>query len=146
MLDAGLDLGAVGAVVSGSGPGAGPRLLALAGAVVLVLGAVVVRSRLDDGDGGAGSRSAGDLVVVCPPDLGDVCEATLGDYEVRVEEPVATRDALHHDLGPIPAKVNELAGKHGIAPATVAKHIVLLAVHAPGCPDWNRAIGEVGRP
>jgi hypothetical protein len=76
------------------GRSGGPRLLALAGAALLVVGALVVRGRLDD-DGGGGARATGDLVVVCPPDLGDLCETVLGDdYQVEVEDPVVTRDAL----------------------------------------------------
>jgi hypothetical protein len=132
-------------VVSGGRSG-GPRLLALVGAVVLVLGAVVVRSRLD-GDGG-GSRAAEDLVLVCPPDLGDLCEATLGDdYQVRVEDPITTRDALieaptadgvEGDLWLIPAPWAEAVGPQrerdrvpvltGEPTAPLARSPVLLAV------------------
>ena len=135
-------------VVSGDRPAAGPRLLALGVAVVLVLGAVVLRSRLDGDDGDTGSRGPGDLVVVCPPDLDDLCDATLSDdYEVRVEDPIATRDRLieapsadgvEGDLWLIPAPWAEAVGAQrerdrvpvltGEPTAPLARSPVLLAV------------------
>lgn len=134
-------------VVSGNRP-AGPRLLALAGAVVLVLGAVVVRGRLDSDDGDTSTRGPDDLVVVCPPDLADLCELTLGeDYQIRIEEPVATRDALieaptadgiEGDLWLVPATWAEAVSAQrerdrvpvltGQATSPVARSPVLLAV------------------
>lgn len=135
-------------VVSGDRPGS-PRLLALAGAVLLVLAAVVVRGRLDSGgDGGSGARASGDLVVICPRDLGDMCEAALGDdYQVRVEDPVTTRDALieapaadavEGDLWVIPAPWAEAVGAQrerdrvpvltGEPTTPIARSPVLLAV------------------
>ena len=134
-------------VVSGTRP-AGPRVLALIIAVVLVLGAVVLRSRLDGDDADTGTRGPGDLVVVCPPDLGALCQATLGDdYQVRVEDPVATRDglieaptadAVEGDLWLVPAPWAEAVGAQrerdrvpvltGEPTAPLARSPVLLAV------------------
>jgi hypothetical protein len=125
----------------------GPRLAALAIAVLLVLVAVVVRGRLDSGDAGSGG-SGSDLVVVCPRDLGDLCEATLGTrYQVRVEDPVTTRDALIEaptadevvgDLWLVPAPWAEAVGAQrerdrvpvatGEPTAPLARSPVLLAV------------------
>jgi hypothetical protein len=126
----------------------GPRLAALAIAVVLVLVAVVVRGRLDGDDTGSGGGSNGDLVLVCPTDLGDLCEATLGTrYQVRVEDPVTTRDALIEaptadavvgDLWLVPAPWAEAVGAQrerdrvpvatGEATAPLGRSPVLLAV------------------
>jgi hypothetical protein len=132
-------------IVSGTKPG-GRRLLALAGAVVLVVVALVVRGQLDSsGDGGSAD---GDLVLVCPRDLGDLCEATLGDkYQVRVEDPLTTRDALieapsagavEGDLWLIPASWSEAVGAQrerdrvpvltGEPVGPIARSPVLLAV------------------
>ena len=57
----------------------------------------------------------------------------------------AALQAMQRDLSPMAAQVNELAGKYGVAPSTVAKHVLLLAVHAPGVPEWNRRLAEHGR-
>lgn len=50
-------------------------------------------------------------------------------------------DALHADLGPVAAKVNELAGKHGVSASTIVRHILLLPVVIPALPEWNRRVG-----
>lgn len=64
--------------------------MALAGAVALVLVAVVVRDRLVGDEGGSG----GDGTVVCPTELADVCEQAAGDLDVRVEDTIETADRL----------------------------------------------------
>jgi hypothetical protein len=132
--------------ITGNGLSRGPRLLALAGAVALVLGAVAIRGKLDGGDGGENGQSG--LTVVCPPDIGDLCEATLGDsYEVRVEDPLTTRDdlieaptpeAVAGELWLVPAPWAEAVGAQrerdrapvvtGPPTAPVARSPVLLAV------------------
>jgi hypothetical protein len=66
------------------------RVVALVGAVALVLVAVVVRDRLVGDEGGSG----GDGTVVCPTELADVCEQAAGDLDVRVEDAIETADSL----------------------------------------------------
>lgn len=50
--------------------------------------------------------------------------------------------SLQSDVRPIAAQINELAGKYGIAPSTVAKHALLLPVPVPGLRDWNERIAS----
>lgn len=52
------------------------------------------------------------------------------------------RDAIQRDALAVAAKINELAGKHGVAPSTIAKHALLLPVPLPGETAWNARIGE----
>lgn len=54
----------------------------------------------------------------------------------------ASVDAMHRDLEPLAAQVNVLAGKHGVTPSTIAKHILLVPVNTPGAPEWNRRLAE----
>lgn len=66
------------------------RLLALLGAVAIVLVAIVVRSAMDE-DGGAGSTGGGGddaLVIVCARDLAAICDALTG--ATVIEEDAAT--------------------------------------------------------
>lgn len=49
-------------------------------------------------------------------------------------------DALHADLAPVAARLNELAGKHGVKPRTIARHLKLLPVPVPGLHAWNERI------
>jgi hypothetical protein len=60
------------------------RILAVVGAVALIVAAVVVRSLLagDGGDGGGADGSAGRPVVACTPDLRAVCDALVADGAV----------------------------------------------------------------
>lgn len=72
------------------------RVLAVLGAVAIVLAAIAVRAALD-GDGGEGRTGDGDrdgsieLVVICAEDLADACEAL--DGVTVVEEEAATTAA-----------------------------------------------------
>jgi hypothetical protein len=64
---------------------------ALVVAAALVVGAVVLRGRIDDdGAGGAGGRPT----VACPPELADACATLDDDFDVRVEEAGETADRL----------------------------------------------------
>jgi hypothetical protein len=65
------------------------RLLAIAGAVVLVAVAVVLRTTvLDDGDGTSGSGGGGGAPrVACTPDLADVC-AALAEIGAIAPDPI----------------------------------------------------------
>jgi len=52
------------------------------------------------------------------------------------------RDAIQRDALAVAARINELAGKHGVAPSTIAKHALLLPVSLPEQPTWNaRVVG-----
>jgi len=50
---------------------------------------------------------------------------------------------MHADLRPVAASINELAGKHGVAPSTIAKHALLLPVPLPGLSDWNARVASL---
>jgi hypothetical protein len=69
------------------------RLLALLGAIAIVVAAVLVRSAIDDGDGSRSDRSPSDghLVVVCARDLAAACDG-LTDVTV-IDEDAATTAA-----------------------------------------------------
>lgn len=70
------------------------RVLAVLGAVAIVLAAIAVRAAIDDGDDRArdGDRGAdGALVVICAEDLADACAAL--DRVTVVEEEAATTAA-----------------------------------------------------
>jgi len=68
------------------------RLLALLAAVAMVVVAVAVRSRIDNGDGGGTSTP---LRLVCATELGDVCDAIQNTNVTVVVEPAAvTADRL----------------------------------------------------
>lgn len=68
--------------------------LAVLGALALVAVGLVVRSRLGDDDGSGGS-DGGDVALICPEELADVCEQAAGDeMEVRTEAPDDTATAL----------------------------------------------------
>lgn len=64
-------------------------LAAVAGAALLIVAAVVVRGALDE-DSSGGGAGAGDISVVCPPELADACGMLEADTRV---EPVATTAA-----------------------------------------------------
>lgn len=71
------------------------RVLALVGAVAMVAGALVVRSRIDDGgdDGGGGG---GQVTIACVRELRPACEAIAADadVEVRIEDYATTAEGL----------------------------------------------------
>lgn len=60
------------------------RVAALAGAVALVAVALVVRNRIDGGDGGSGETAS---PILCPPELVEACQRAVGGEAalVRVE-------------------------------------------------------------
>lgn len=66
---------------------------ALIAAVALVAGAVVIRARIDEGDG-AGGDAGGRPTVACPPELERACATLEDDFTVRVEEADETADRL----------------------------------------------------
>lgn len=49
-------------------------------------------------------------------------------------------DALHDDLRPVAARLNELAGKHGVSAVTIKRHLSLLPVPLRDLPSWNDRI------
>ncbi len=74
------------------------RLLALIAAVAMVLGSLAVRSHLDESSGGGGgTRSGGELRLVCSTELSQVCEALAEDLTVSVEPAGVTADRLSKD-------------------------------------------------
>jgi len=68
----------------------------LIAAVVMVLGAIAVRSRLDHGSGGGGGegKGSGELRLVCSTELAGVCEALKEKVTVSVEPAAVTADRL----------------------------------------------------
>jgi hypothetical protein len=67
------------------------RLLALLAAVAMVAGAIAIRSRSHDDNGGGGR-----LHLVCASELETVCDALdHGDVDVTIEPAAATADRLH---------------------------------------------------
>jgi hypothetical protein len=70
------------------------RLLALLAAVAMVTGAIAVRNRVGDDNGGGGG--SGSLHLVCASELATVCDALdHGDVEVTIEPAAVTADRLH---------------------------------------------------
>lgn len=73
------------------------RLLALLGAVAIVVAAVIVRGLIDDGDaadaGNPGGRGDAELVVVCASELVEHCRA-IGEVTVIEEDAAETAAAL----------------------------------------------------
>jgi Bacterial extracellular solute-binding protein len=70
------------------------RVLALIAAVAMVVGSVVLRSRLDEGGDGGGADAGGDLRLVCATELAQVCEALRERATVSVEPAGVTADRL----------------------------------------------------
>ncbi|MDQ3680582.1 MAG: hypothetical protein M3378_08595, partial [Actinomycetota bacterium] len=70
------------------------RVLALVAAVIMVVGSLVVRSRLDEGQGGGDGDGGGDMRLVCSTELAAVCEALEGRAKVSVEPAGVTADRL----------------------------------------------------
>lgn len=70
------------------------RVLAVIGAVVLVLVAVVVRSAIDDGGGSGGGPARNDeVVLVCVPELTAACDAVPG-ATVVLEDSAVTAESI----------------------------------------------------
>jgi hypothetical protein len=112
------------------------RLLALAAAIVMIGGAVLVRAQLDDEDGsGPDDRPSGDeeAVLACDPSLAEACARLsdeVDDLEIVVESAAETRarleaaDARPDDVGisgwltldPFPTIVAEQRERAGVPP------------------------------
>jgi hypothetical protein len=67
------------------------QLLAGVGAVLLVVGAVLLRGQLDGDDAGGDGGSSS---VVCPPDIADQCQTLADDHTVEIEPAAETADLL----------------------------------------------------
>ncbi len=83
------------------------RLIAVVVAVVMIVGAVLLRDRIDGDDGSGGSGGGDDgLQLVCDTSLADVCEqlaAGRDDLRVEVRESGATSDGLSTEEGQLDA-------------------------------------------
>jgi len=142
------------------------RVLAVIGAIALVLAAIALRSLIDDGDDPGGGRGAAALVV-CDPDLRRACEA-LTDVEVRVQDSAATSAALVAGdaeldvwvtssawLEVTTARLDRTSAPLGeavpLASSPIGLHALadraaVLELHCAGGPTW-RCIGDAaGRP
>jgi len=135
------------------------RVLALAGAMVLVAAGVLARAAIDDGDddddgaGGSGG-GGGDLVVACVPELRAACEALGGVDDLRVEPPGDTIAAgtgvdAWVTLDPWPA-MSPGGPVAGDAVPVASTPLVLLARTAAlpssctGEPDWACVVDAPG--
>lgn len=130
------------------------RAAAVVVAIALVAAAVIVRTVVIDDDGGGGDdRPAGELVIVCAPDLRVACDDLDGD--VRVEDAEITAAALAGgddiDVWVAPAPwigiVEDARERGGLAPRFAASTpvarsqlVVVGPVELDGC-DW-RCIGD----
>lgn len=70
------------------------RVLAVLGAVGMVVAAVVIRQALDDDGSDPGRGGNGDVVLVCATDLLDACNALDGGIEVRAQTAADTASAI----------------------------------------------------
>lgn len=102
------------------------RLLALAVAVALVVGALAVRQRRDGGDGAAGPTdpTAADVAtLLCPAELGALCEDVAADVGVAGTAAEMAVALGEDDAGPmlLPAAwvdvVDDDRARRGLAPA-----------------------------
>lgn len=105
------------------------RVLAVLGAVALVLVAIVVRGAIDDdgSDDGRGEQADGELVVVCASDLVAAC-AALDDVTIIEQDAAATAASIEADDG-------ALAGVDGWVTTTAWVEVV-----------DSRAPGRLGPP
>lgn len=121
------------------------RLAALVVTVLLVVGAVVVRHRLDQpstNDNGTGAASAASATLVCVTELAAVCQALAQrdtSLTVRVEDAATTQATLVADVPrgsgpaidawlaprPLPEMVTEQRQRAGLAPSLDASSRVL---------------------
>lgn len=132
------------------------RILAVMGAVALIVAAVVVRSLLaGDGGGGGADGPAGRPVVACTPDLRAVCDALVADGAVTAApgpldlagagDPAAEVDAWI-TWDPAPAVVNFDHPDTWVAtavPLASAPLGVLAAAGAGTCPattSWGSCV------
>lgn len=108
------------------------RLLAVLGAVAMVLVAVVVRGAIDDAGGGGGSGgSNGTLVVVCAHDLIDACKDLAGATVIDADA-ATTADQIQH--GTLPKGVD--------AWLTTSVWTEVVAARSPGRVDGQTAIAS----
>ncbi|MEO7557383.1 MAG: hypothetical protein ABIV94_12350 [Acidimicrobiales bacterium] len=71
------------------------QVIAAVVAVGMVVASVLVRSRLDDGTGGANGGGGRRAVVVCVTELAEACQSAYGDsVELRIEEAATTAKVL----------------------------------------------------
>ncbi len=139
------------------------RLLAVVVAVVMIVGAVLLRDRIDGDDGGGGSGRSGDRIrLVCDSTIADVCSRLADandDLDVVVRESGATTDELASDGAELDAdawlttsawpdvvadnrRFEELDGEVLGAPSEVlARSPVMIATRAEGRADLEAACG-----
>ena len=73
----------------------GARVMAVLAAVAMVVGAIVVRARIDSGDNNAPLTGRGALKLLCASELASACEQLRGaDVEVTIEPAAVTADRL----------------------------------------------------
>jgi hypothetical protein len=139
------------------------RFLSIAGAVVMVCLAIVIRSGIDSGGSGA-KASSGPITIACVTELQKECQR-LGNVTVRVEDAAITAKAIaagtaHIDgwvtFDPWPAITNQLAqrGATGDSARVAGSQLVIGMVQeradafAPACGgsvNW-RCLGDaIGR-
>ena len=70
------------------------RVLAVLGAVAMIVTAVVVRRALDDEGDGERANADDKIVILCAEDLEAYCAAFGDAVEVRVTTAAATADAI----------------------------------------------------
>ena len=111
------------------------RVLALLGAVALIVVAVVVRAVVLDDDGGAGADDPDRaLVVACVPELEVACNAIDAATDVVVERPDQTiaRLAAGEEVDawvtfdPWPAMAEILEARAGLAPVTAVAPVMIV--------------------
>jgi hypothetical protein len=132
------------------------RLIALVVAIVLVVGAVVIRNAIDDDNGSSTARQHdGPIRVVCDDEVYDAC-ASLDPsrYEVRREDAAVSAAALVGDKEPgfdvwlapasWPGIVDDARARNGEAASLVAEEepvarsplVVVGGADVTGC-DWK---------
>lgn len=150
--------------------GAVPRVLALLAAIGLIVGALAIRNRIDDDNGGAGGDGGGDLRLTCTPELETVCERLpdeAGGITVTIEEAGVTADRLLDanraeidgwlTPGPWPQMVREVRASQGkprlitnVSERLARSPVVLVAWRdraaalVPRCPDRQVEVPCVG--
>jgi hypothetical protein len=143
------------------------RVLAVLGAVGMVVAAIVVRQAIDDEDDTGSDGPAGDeqVVVVCDPDLLDACRALGDQVQVLVEDSATASAAIvADDLAGVDGWVTSAAwlevtenradGDVGEAVVLAASPVVLAAVAdraealtvlCAGAPAWRCVGDEAGQ-
>ena len=115
------------------------RALAVVGALVMIVVAVVIRARIDDNGGSSSTTPSGPTTIVCVRELESVCTAlSRPNVTTRVEDASVTARALAHGdttitgwvtLDPWPAIVNQLAQRQVTGtPARLAKTDLVIAM------------------